>query len=77
MDFVTKDGEVIKVDATAAYLNVARQRLKDLGITKLATPDSDIAKLMKEMTAHPIELPPLSTEPDEATDGVERFAESA
>ena len=33
-EIVTKDGELLKVEPTAADFNVIRQRLKDCGITR-------------------------------------------
>lgn len=74
--FITKDGEVVKVEAPAAFLNVARQRLKDLGLSKIATPDSDLAQLMKECKFTP-SIAPLNDEPDAATDGREERALTA
>lgn len=62
-------------EATAAELNVARQRLKDLGISKIVTPGSDLARLADEISKGgfmPALVEPTDDEPDEATDGIER-----
>jgi len=61
----TEEGMVI-APAPAAFLNVARQRLKDLGISKLAAPGSDLAALAKECGFKTLELPPLDDERDDA-----------
>ena len=72
----TEDG-VVTIAAPAAFLNVARQRLKDLGISKVVTPGSDLARLAAEIgkaRGQPVNLRELNEEPDAATDGIERLA---
>lgn len=46
---VDDDGHESQVPLTAADLNVIRQRLKDCGVTSLATPSSPIANIVSEM----------------------------
>ena len=48
-EVVTKDGELETIAATAADLNVIRQRLKDCGITAEATADNPIGNIIEEM----------------------------
>ena len=68
---------VLSGEATAAELNVARQRLKDLGISKVVTPGSDLARLAQEIHAggfKPELIQAVDEEPDGATDGYERHS---
>ena len=46
---VDKKGNIVKLTPSAAILNAARQRLRDLGVNKLIQPNSDIANLAEEM----------------------------
>lgn len=76
---IVTDSGVAQVTAGAAYMNVARQRLKDLGVTKQAQAGDVLTQLRDEIkkgggTLEAVPLPPLSDEPDDATDGTERFA---
>ncbi len=65
---------VLSGEATAAEMNVARQRLKDLGISKVVAPGSDLARLAEEIGRggfKPQIVEPVDDEPDFATDGRE------
>lgn len=66
---IDKDGESRKVTPSAAFFNVARQRLKDMGYTKVPTQGDALDRM-----AGPLgfvqgagELPPLSEDDDDAT----------
>lgn len=64
-------GKLKTIAATAADLNVARQRLKDLGLTQLVNAGDSAATLAKEIgfeRDHKIlDMPPLSDKDDPAT----------
>ena len=66
-EILTKDGELARVEPTAADLNVIRQRLKDCGITAVGTANNPIGNLVKEMQIRGMTLPPVSDEEDAAT----------
>ena len=66
-EIVTKDGEVQKVQPTAADLNVIRQRLKDCGITVGATTSNPIGNIVAEMQRRGMSLPELDQSDDAAT----------
>ncbi len=83
MPLLNKDGKAILdnkgkpifTPATANYLNVARQRLRDLGYTKIAAEGDEIEQLAKELglkdgKVHP--FPRLSIEPDAASTADQR-----
>jgi len=64
--------DAIKGDApSAAMLNVARQRLRDLGMTKVTLPGDPTDELAKELgfAKDPkiLKLPPMDDAPDAAT----------
>lgn len=67
---IDKDGNPVKIDPPAALLNVARQRLKDLGIPAIGAPSSGLEQLAAELQRHgaipKFEVMPLNDEPDEA-----------
>lgn len=62
-----RDGDPVQVEATAADLNVIRQRLKDCGITVANTGTNPIGNIVKEMQARGMKMPDLGTEDDAAT----------
>jgi len=64
---LTKDGESVRIEATAADLNVIRQRLKDCGITTTATGDSPVANIIEEWRKRGMNLPALDDMDDAAT----------
>lgn len=69
---ILKRGKVVKGPPSAAFLNAARQRLRDLGITKVAAQGDSVSSLVKEMGLRGEKfrrLPPLSTGNDAATAG--------
>lgn len=66
-EVLTKDGELIRVEPSAADLNVIRQRLKDCGITSVGTANNPIGNLVKEMQIRGMTLPPVGDEEDAAT----------
>jgi hypothetical protein len=70
-EIMTRDGEKQTVEASAADLNVIRQRLKDCGIEAMATDANPIGSIVKEMATRGMkfksELPPISEEDDAAT----------
>ena len=66
-EIVTKDGELLKVEPTAADLNVIRQRLKDCGITSVPTANNPIGNIVAEMSRKGLKLPDLDNEDDAAT----------
>lgn len=61
-----KEGNVQQVEPTAADLNVIRQRLKDCGITSMATQGSPIGNIVEEMRKRKLQMPQLDTESDDA-----------
>ena len=66
-EIMNKEGETVKVQATAADLNVIRQRLKDCGITAVPTNANPIGNIVAEMKARGMKMPDLGTEDDAAT----------
>jgi len=68
-EIVTKGGDIIKVQATAADLNVARQRLKDCGISAEATDNNPIGNIIEEMQHRGMKMPGLDTESDDVATG--------
>jgi hypothetical protein len=66
-EIVTKDGEMVRVEPTAADLNVIRQRLKDCGITSVATANSPVANIVEEWRKRGASLPELTDIDDAAT----------
>tara|TARA_Y100001973_G_scaffold12595_1_gene17486 strand:- start:323 stop:598 length:276 start_codon:yes stop_codon:yes gene_type:complete len=64
---MNKDGDLVDMPATAADLNVIRQRLKDCGITAVPTGANPIGNIVKEMQARGMTMPPLNDEEDLAT----------
>ncbi|MFA4972308.1 MAG: hypothetical protein WC683_06820 [bacterium] len=55
-----KTGEIRKVAASASHLNVARQLLKDNGISRKPVEGQTLAELADELRIHP--MPPMSNE---------------
>jgi|19_taG_2_1085344.scaffolds.fasta_scaffold04382_6 hypothetical protein len=68
-EVVTKSGEVIRVQATAADLNVARQRLKDCGISVEATDTNPIGNIIEEMQLRGMNMDDIDTESDDVATG--------
>lgn len=66
-EIVNRDGEVEKVEPTAADLNVIRQRLKDCGITSAPTASNPIGNIVAEMTRRGMQMPELDDSDDVAT----------
>tara|TARA_B100001094_G_scaffold301487_2_gene327825 strand:+ start:449 stop:733 length:285 start_codon:yes stop_codon:yes gene_type:complete len=66
-----KDGDEQVVDATAADLNVIRQRLKDCGITAQATDNNPLGSIIEEMKSRGMafgaDLPEMNQGDDAAT----------
>tara|TARA_Y100001973_G_scaffold104313_1_gene173893 strand:- start:2461 stop:2739 length:279 start_codon:yes stop_codon:yes gene_type:complete len=63
---VDKDGRALTVEPTAADLNVIRSRLKDCGITAMATDDSPIGSIVEEMRRRGMKMPEVDTTQDDA-----------
>ena len=61
-----KDGNLETVEPSAADLNVIRQRLKDCGITSMATQGSPIGNIVEEMRKRKLRMPDLDTQSDDA-----------
>lgn len=78
MDGITvldNEGNPVKIDPPAALLNVARQRLKDLGITKVVTADDPVNQLMREIGKPKFKIvapQPVDDAEDAAVTDVER-----
>jgi hypothetical protein len=70
-EVMTKDGDVERVEATAADLNVIRQRLKDCGMVDQPADTNPIGSIIDEMKARGMKfsdtLPNIPGEPDAAT----------
>jgi hypothetical protein len=70
-EIVTKEGDPQRVEATAADLNVIRQRLKDCGMVDQPAEINPIGSIIEEMKSRGMkfddQLPPLSDEQDSAT----------
>tara|TARA_B100001059_G_scaffold183800_1_gene185260 strand:+ start:17237 stop:17491 length:255 start_codon:yes stop_codon:yes gene_type:complete len=64
---MNREGDSVKVEATAADLNVIRQRLKDCGISAMPTQSNPIGNIVKEMQARGLKMPEVSTDDDAAT----------
>jgi len=57
-----KYGKIVYRPAPASYLNVARQRVRDLGISKVPTPDDPIMEVrdrLAEEEFEPLRLPEI------------------
>jgi hypothetical protein len=65
-DVVNKDGEVVSVEASAADLNVIRQRLKDCGVTAMPANNNPIGSIVAEMAKRKMTMPELDTDSDDA-----------
>lgn len=65
-EVMTKDGDVVRVEPTAADLNVIRQRLKDCGITSMAVDESPIASIVHNMRQQGLRLANVDTTTDDA-----------
>jgi hypothetical protein len=65
-EVVDREGNVERVQATAADLNVVRQRLKDCGITAELTDTNPIGNIVEEMQRRGLKLPALDMEGDDA-----------
>ena len=63
----TKTGEIKQVEATAADLNVIRQRLKDCGITASPTASNPIGNILTEMRNRNLKIGELDNTDDAAT----------
>ena len=66
-EVMSRDGDIVKLDASAADLNVVRQRLKDCGITAIATEDNQVGDILKQMHQRGLKLVDLDDTPDAAT----------
>ena len=70
-EMVTEDGTRERVPISAADLNIIRQRLKDCGITAVATEENPIGNIVAEMKARGMTihnaLPEVSTDDDAAS----------
>ena len=62
-----KDGNIQTIEASAADLNVIRQRLKDCGITSMATSGSPIGNIVEEMRKRNLKMPEVDNSEDAAT----------
>jgi hypothetical protein len=63
----TRTGEIKQVQATAADLNVIRQRLKDCGITTSPTASNPIGNILTEMRNRNLKLGDFDESDDAAT----------
>ena len=63
----TRTGEIKQVQATAADLNVIRQRLKDCGITTSPTASNPIGNILTEMRNRNLKLGAFDESDDAAT----------
>lgn len=63
----TRTGEIKQVQATAADLNVIRQRLKDCGITASPTASNPIGNILSEMRNRNLKLGDIDESDDAAT----------
>ena len=70
-DLLTKDGDTTNVEATAADLNVIRQRLKDCGMVDQPADANPIGSIIDEMKSRGMKfndtLPDISGESDAAS----------
>jgi hypothetical protein len=65
-EVMTRDGDVVRVEPTAADLNVIRQRLKDCGVTSMVVDDSPIASIVENMRRQGLRLANVDMESDDA-----------
>jgi len=65
-EVMTRDGDVVRVEPTAADLNVIRQRLKDCGVTSMVVDDSPIASIVENMRRQGLRLSNVDMESDDA-----------
>jgi hypothetical protein len=63
-EVITREGEVVQAEASAADLNVIRQRLKDCGITSVPVNSSPIGNIVAEMAKRNMKLPDLDDTDD-------------
>ena len=63
-EVITREGEVVQAEASAADINVIRQRLKDCGITAVPVNASPIGNIVAEMAKRNMTLPDLDTTAD-------------
>ena len=70
-EIMTKDGELLRVEATAADLNIVRQRLKDCGVSATPTEENPIGNIIEEMKMRGVKFSPNlpDIETQEQTDG--------
>ena len=68
-EIVTKDGELMKIQATAADLNVVRQRLKDCGVSAEVTDSNPIGNIVEEMRLRGLRMPARDMDSDDAATG--------
>lgn len=64
---ITREGSVEQVEASAADLNVIRQRLKDCGITAVPVSNSPIGNIVDEIAKRNMRLSELDDSDDIAT----------
>ena len=64
---ITREGEQVQAEATAADLNVIRQRLKDCGVTAVPVNASPIGNIVAEMAKRNLQLSELDDTDDLAT----------
>jgi hypothetical protein len=50
-EIMTKDGELLHVEATSADLNIIRQRLKDCGVSVAPTEENPVGSIIESMKA--------------------------
>lgn len=60
-----KEGEIQTIEPSAADMNVIRQRLKDCGITSMATSGSPIGNIVEEMRKRNLQMPELDIVSDD------------
>jgi len=67
-EIIDDDGATQRVPLTAADLNIIRQRLRDCGMTAIATDDNPIGNIVKEMKArgvkYSLDVPEVSKDDD-------------
>jgi hypothetical protein len=70
-EVIDEDGVTQRVPLTAADLNIIRQRLRDCGMTAIATDDNPIGNIVRELKARGAnfspEIPEVSQNDDIAT----------
>ncbi|MEE2887526.1 MAG: hypothetical protein VX951_08850 [Planctomycetota bacterium] len=64
---ISREGDVQEVEASAADLNVIRQRLKDCGITAVPVEASPIGNIVAEMNKRRLRLSEMDDTDDLAT----------